>query len=259
MRGGLAIALLAWTASSGCESRRQAESAKLSAQRSASQREIAQLRERLGRVESALSASEQRNRTLDGALDSLQTSLGAYLESRRVDSVAAVGRLRPGGFTEGGRPEPPASDRSLAITEQFRTVRATLTALEPLRGGGIRVTIRLENTDTQHGAAVAHRAEGSDGIADYWKFFATPIGIATDNRGNRFSLSKESPLGMARDANDWLVLKRGEAATQTLMFEGSSGGIGDTFTVSVDLHIATGLNERPEVGRWSLVFSNIRP
>ncbi|MEX0828822.1 MAG: hypothetical protein WD032_01120 [Nitrospirales bacterium] len=110
------------------------------------------------------------------------------------------------------------------------------------------------------GLALAHRADNSDGIADFWKFFPTPIGLVTDDRGNQYSLSKQSPLGFARNANDWVVLRGGEMATHTFVFEGSSSGApGSTFTVSMDLRVVTGPNERPDIARWSFVFTDVIP
>jgi len=152
-------------------------------------------------------------------------------------------------------------DKSLSPPEQFRSLKATLQALEVLREGDLRATLRFENIDSNMRVALAHRAENSVGIADLWKIFPpTPIGLVTDDRGNHYSLSKQSPLGFARNGNDWVVLKGGEMATHTFVFEGnSSGAPGSTFTVSMDLHVVTGPHERPDIARWSLVFTDVIP
>ena len=220
--------------------------------------EIDELRRRLAAVEAELSEARERNQALDTNITTLRTLLEEYEAHRRDaaasadsgDSVVAGSDPRA---PEGGSP----TGDSRLPTQEFRSLKVALMALEPLRDGNFRATLRFENIDASAGLALAHRAENSDGIADFWKFFPRPIGLITDDRGNTYGLSSQSPLGFARDENDWLVMRPGETSTQTILFEKRSGAPpGSVFTISMDLRVVTAPKD---VARWSLVFTGIRP
>jgi hypothetical protein len=98
-------------------------------------------------------------------------------------------------------------------------------------------------------------------MADFWKFFPTPIGSVTDDRGNKYGYSEQSGLGyFGRDAKDWLILKAGETSTGIISFspESRSATPGSVFSLVADLRLVTKNGEQQQVSAPALSFSNIR-
>lgn len=122
-------------------------------------------------------------------------------------------------------------------SQRIKYMDASVIAFERLNNGYLRATIRFSNLNKRHGLAVALKAVGSDGIADFWKFMPTSSGVVTDEAGNRYNFSSASGIGFARTTEDWTVLNPGESIPVTIEFYGG-GGNSDTFTLSLDIRLA---------------------
>lgn len=129
-----------------------------------------------------------------------------------------------------------------------------------VHSGGLQTTVRFTSDDPTQGIALAHRAQNSDGIADFWKFFPSPLGRVVDGAGAAFSLSQACRLGCAREVSDWTVLRSGEAVTHALGFEGR-GTPTPPFAVSLDLWVVTRARgtDRQERHAVSVVFRGVAP
>jgi hypothetical protein len=129
-------------------------------------------------------------------------------------------------------------DRS--ITERIEYMEVRLVSLEAIGGDQIRASIELTNRsgDTR-GLAIAFKAQGSGGIADYWEFMLYAMGSLTDDRGNRFPLSSAAGIGFARTNDDWAMLSNGSSVTMILDFStAESRKLGSQFALAVEIYVA---------------------
>ena len=109
------------------------------------------------------------------------------------------------------------------------------------------------------GLAVALKAQNSDGIADYWKFFPQSDGELADNAGNAYVLLEVSGIGFGRDQNDYAILGPDEDRLATLTFSGD-GRVGSSFNLSFGIWLwdRTDANEKQR-GIFRISLTDIRP
>lgn len=105
--------------------------------------------------------------------------------------------------------------------------------------GEVHIRIALQNADdNEKGLAIALKAQYSDGIADFWKFFPKSEAIVTDEMGNKYDVYKASSLGFARTKEDWTLLSAGETTVLTLSCRKRGRGSGGTkFDISVPIKL----------------------
>ena len=118
------------------------------------------------------------------------------------------------------------------------------------------------NESSGPGLAVALKAVGSGGIADYWKFFPRSDAVATDSRGNKYEVASASGLGFARDETDWTILTAGNETSLVLVFQKSGRRRpGHEFTLSAGIRVVwypRGSKET-SVSTFTVFLKNIRP
>lgn len=145
--------------------------------------------------------------------------------------------------------------------QRVQYLEMSLTSFEILSGGEIRATILFANVSRSGDKlAICLAAEGSGGIADYWKFFPALIGTVTDENGNKYRPSGQSGLGFCRTTDDWLIITAGSNATGVLSFRPSQRSTpGTVFSLSAEIRLVSMVSGKQQVSNSTMAFSNIRP
>jgi hypothetical protein len=159
-----------------------------------------------------------------------------------------------------------ASDSNFYMEHRIEYLLARLENFAISQQGEGTVRVSLRNTsEAGHGLAIALKAEHSDGIADFWKFFPQPLAVMTDDRGNRYQVTEISPLGYARSKEDWTMLMPGQITTLTATFfvprmRGTQIDTGKRFDVSIPIRLAWKISAStpPSVSNFDLYFKGIQ-
>lgn len=142
--------------------------------------------------------------------------------------------------------------------ERYRNLDVRLESLQHLKSGDVVAALRLRNAKPDSGPiAIALKAEGSGGIADYWKFFPRATASMTDSQGNEYGTSSVTGIGFAREESDWTFLRTADEVTVTLNFSGGSRfSQGGSFTIVIELWYV----DRSGDGQpMTVTFRNVRP
>lgn len=125
------------------------------------------------------------------------------------------------------------------MRHQIEYLLASLENFSISRDGHATVRLALRNTSERgSGLAMALKAEHSDGIADFWKFFPQSMARLSDDRGNRYRVTDISPIGYARTEKDWTILRAGQTTTLTASFiREQNDPNGQKFDVSVPIRL----------------------
>lgn len=109
-----------------------------------------------------------------------------------------------------------------------------------VRDREIVVTLRFVSMHRKAGAAIAVYAEGSDNIADFWKFFPKPkIATLTDSDGRSYRF-KSTTLKYGKTQSDWTKIYPGEPQIEQFVFAKEKGEeVGKTLTFSFLVYLAT--------------------
>jgi len=125
------------------------------------------------------------------------------------------------------------------ITLYHEYLKLTLSSLD-IETSTIKVVIQCENISSSgKRLALALKANGSDGLADYWKFFPSALGSITDAYGNEYVLSHTSGMGYAKTAEDWSILNPTESVYLGLTYENYKPIIiPNTFNLNIEIRLA---------------------
>jgi hypothetical protein len=154
-----------------------------------------------------------------------------------------------------------AGDSNFYMEHKIQYLLARLENFASAKDGRCTVRISLRNTsEAGYGLAIALKAEHSDGIADFWKFFPRSLAILSDERGSQYQVSEISPLGYARTREDWTTILPGQVTTLTATFSGSGNAtVGKRFDLSIPVRLAwlTSGSSPPLVSNFDLYFKGI--
>jgi uncharacterized coiled-coil protein SlyX len=121
--------------------------------------------------------------------------------------------------------------------QKIESLRVSVRRFQVVAERTLRATLEFENVaDQNRKIAVAMRAEGSDGIADFWKFMPVAIGSATDESGNVYALRSVSGLGFAREQDDWNFISGGTKIPVVVEYAGNAG-LGRVFDLTFDIRL----------------------
>ena len=103
----------------------------------------------------------------------------------------------------------------------------------------ITAVLKFSAIGDKYGTGYALKADGSDGIADYWKFSPSARGRLTDDMGNEYYIGSILGMGYAREQSDWTVLRKGEEATANIEFMIGDPNVktGTRFDLSLELWV----------------------
>jgi TolB-like protein len=134
-----------------------------------------------------------------------------------------------------------------------------LNAVHVLQDGKIRLDIAMRNIRPDVGGiAVALKAEGAGGIADFWKFMPQATASVLDSQGRRYGCPDVTGLGFARDHGDWNVLRGNEEISATLTCNGSSRSR-PVAPLTVVIEFWYGEKSGGTASTRSVRFSGVRP
>ena len=125
----------------------------------------------------------------------------------------------------------------------------------------INIVLEFTNISKKRWLGVALKANGSDGMADYWKFLPQARGKITDNKGNEYGISDVSGLGFAKTSDDWTILEYGKSFYATLSLSNNQIVFsGDNYSLSLEIWLAYRDLKRIEQKRPVVIYmSNIKP
>ena len=127
------------------------------------------------------------------------------------------------------------------ISQTFQGLRVTPIKVETSRNGQARVILKLQNVTGESGSeqtiAVAFRAKGSGGLADFWKFNPMATAELHDVGGNSYALVGSSGLQFGIGANDWIMLRPGGSIPVTYSFSYGGNGRPGNLSFSAELHV----------------------
>ena len=197
-------------------------------------------------------------KALDTATGTIVAASSLSLE--RTESADRMLRFEAGSTLSPQKPDV-GEYQGQRMTQRLQYLEVSLTSFEILQGGELRATLQFTNVSrTGDGLALCLKAEHSDGIADFWKFFPTATGSVTDEAGNKYRLVEQSGLGFCRTKEDWLILKAGGEARGALSFKSDSRSVpGSVFSLTADLRLVTKVGANQQVSSSALSFSSIRP
>lgn len=125
----------------------------------------------------------------------------------------------------------------------------------------IDVTLKFIAVGDRYGTGYALKANGSGGIADYWKFVPIANGKLIDNLGNEYHIGSISGMGYARESNDWTILRIGENSLANIEFPNNSSGkvIGNIFDFYLDIWILyADVNQKSAQMAYTINFKGIK-
>jgi hypothetical protein len=179
----------------------------------------------------------ENRRELNDVLEILQRN-GVVVDSLRsqvmnLDArVAAIERRPP---VICARDDPTYS----VPTQTSPTLTAMGRAIHSRGNAGLQAIVALKNPDASRRIAVALKAENSDGIADFWKFFPAAKAELTDDLGGEYAFENTAGLGFARDGADWNVIGPGSEIPVTFQFMGrSQRDCGRRYTLIAEFWVA---------------------
>lgn len=155
-----------------------------------------------------------------------------------------------------------SGDTNFYMEHKIQYLLARLENFAVSADGRATIRISLRNTDAKHGLAVCLKAEHSDGIADFWKFFPRSLAVLSDERGSRYEISEISPLGYARTSEDWTIIMPGQITTLTATFQSmQTANHGRRFDLSVPIRMAwrSSGSDQQVVSNFDLYFKGIQP
>ena len=123
----------------------------------------------------------------------------------------------------------------------------------------IHITLRFASTRRDKGASVAIYAEGSDNIADFWKFFPRPkLVTLSDEYGNSYRF-KSTTMKYAKTVHDWTTIQpNGEQIVQFVFTKGRGANIGKHFTFTILIRTATaGRNGKARLSSATLYLDGL--
>ena len=183
----------------------------------------------------------------------------ADIQRNRAIDALLQREVRPGGGSVTGVGE----YQGKVINQQIKYLAIYLRSFELLADGSIRVSIDLRNTDPEgRGLALAWSADGSGGIADYWKFFPSVKAVVTDDLGGSYSFESASGPGYARTREDWMKIESGgEASVIVTLRRSNSGSVGKVFSFSAPIRLAWVEKGSKKVssGEFNILLKGIRP
>lgn len=199
-------------------------------------------------------------------LKAIDTETATVVASTTVDlrQTVAIDRLLQLGVPR-RNPRPGTSSRAqgdyqgTAKFEKLGALDVQLVSLEVLNDGDLTLALSVRNTRAAgESVGVAWKAQGSGGIADYWKFTPRPTASVTSRDGERARCREASGLGFARTSEDWSVLEPTETTEATLKCDGPRSFYGATsFNVRIELWVYDGESRRREAE--SVQFRDVRP
>ena len=155
-----------------------------------------------------------------------------------------------------------AGDTNFYMEHRLQYLTARLENFTVSTNGLATARISLRNTDTNNGLAICLKAEHSDGIADFWKFFPRSLAVLSDNTGAQYRITEISPLGYARTPEDWTMILPGQITTLTASFQKEeSSGHGKRYDLSIPIRMAwkSGGSNQQIVSNFDLYFKSIQP
>ena len=91
-----------------------------------------------------------------------------------------------------------------------------------LSGSDITITLSIASMKSKVGGSVAIYAEGSDNIADFWKFFPRPKSAKLfDSSGHHFRF-KHTTMKYAKTYQDWTTIQPGSEQIVEFVFKGAN-------------------------------------
>jgi TolB-like protein len=126
-------------------------------------------------------------------------------------------------------------------------------------GEQIHITLKFASTRKKVGASVAIYAEGSDNIADFWKFFPRPkLAELSDEQGHSYRF-KNSTMKYAKTMNDWTTIQpNSEQIIQFTFQKNRKFEFGKKLTLSLLIRTATmGKNGKPRLSSATLYLENL--
>ena len=143
------------------------------------------------------------------------------------------------------------------VSQQIQYLRVSASRMQ-LVGDEAHVTLLLQDVNEKHGLAIALKAQYSDGIADFWKFFPRPsLAELTDNNGNKYVYKHSSGLGFARQTEDWMILEpKGEHAVTFVFRKEGKERHGNAFILSVDIWLVWKTHEDKQIKSAYTIYLN---
>jgi hypothetical protein len=152
------------------------------------------------------------------------------------------------------------SYKGIQLSQSNEYLKMSLISFE-VTGNNVHIVLNFKNISHNKWLAVALKSEGSEGIADYWKFIPIPRGNVRDNLGNEFGISNISGLGFAKTSDDWSLIKYEESIYADLLLSSNQAAeIGDSFAFSLEIWLAwRDYNNVERKKPIVLYMSNIKP
>lgn len=125
----------------------------------------------------------------------------------------------------------------------------------------VHITLKFVSTRKKIGASVAIYAEGSDNIADFWKFLPRPKMIELSDENGYAYRFKNTTMKYAKTGKDWTtVYPRSEQIVKFIFANSSEVSVGKRLTFSVLMRTAMAdHNGKPTLSSATLYLDGLVP
>lgn len=146
--------------------------------------------------------------------------------------------------------------RNLTINQFNGKLETSLISFEVI-GNTINATLKFKNVTNNSWIGIAFKAQGSDGMADYWKFMPMVKGKVRDNLGREYGISEISGLGYGKTQDDWTLIKGEDSVLVNVSYK-NSGVNSDADIYSMFLEIWLLFRDNANIQRKSSVLVSMR-